>query len=229
MNDDDDFNFEPVRGLPAHLPKGEDMLWQGRPAFLPLAWRAGFLRLLAIWFAIVAIWFIARGAMGVTTWPIAVGALIAWTFNAAICAGILSIIALGIQRTTVYTITTRRVVMRFGMVLDLTVNIPYSKIENLDLRMTGGEAGDIAIRLIGNDSLSYFHLWPHARPWRFSAPEAMMRALPEAQKVGRLLGDAVRAEQARLDGRPAVRMPNPFAKTPTTAPLPAGAAIHPAE
>ncbi|MEL6196750.1 MAG: photosynthetic complex putative assembly protein PuhB [Pseudomonadota bacterium] len=228
-DDDDDFNFEPVRGLPAHLPQGEEMLWQGRPVFVPLAWRAGFIRLLTIWFAIVAAWFIARGALGITAWPTTAGALFAWTVNAAIAAGILSLIALGIQRTTVYTITTRRVVMRFGMVLDLTVNIPYSKIDNMDLRMTGSGTGDIAIRLIGNDDLSYFHLWPHARPWLFSAPEAMMRAVPEAEKVGRLLGDAVRAEQARLDGRPAVRMPNPFDKPAPAAPLPAGGAIHPAE
>ena len=29
--DHDDFDFEPVRGLPQVLPKGERMLWQGAP------------------------------------------------------------------------------------------------------------------------------------------------------------------------------------------------------
>lgn len=227
MKDDEDFNFEPIRGLPARLPAGEEILWQGRPAFLPLAWRAGFVRLLAIWFALVAAFFVARGAMGITPWSVTVPTLLVWTGNTVIATGILSIIALGMQRTTVYTITNRRVVMRFGMVLDLTVNIPFSKIGNLDLRATGGGTGDLAIRLIGNDMLSYFHLWPHARPWRLSSPEAMLRCVPDAQRVGRLLADVVRAEQARLDGRPAVHMPNPL-REPLTAPLPAGA-MHPAE
>ena len=33
----DDFDFEPVRGLPQLLPKGERMLWQGAPRWQDLA------------------------------------------------------------------------------------------------------------------------------------------------------------------------------------------------
>ncbi|MEM6488550.1 MAG: photosynthetic complex putative assembly protein PuhB [Pseudomonadota bacterium] len=231
--DDDDFTFEPIRGLPAPLPAGEHIQWQGRPAFRQLAWRAGFIRLLAIWFAVIALYYVMRAATGVVDWSVTVPALIAWTFNAALAAGILAIIALGIQRTTVYTVTNRRVVMRFGMVLDLTINIPFSKIENMDLRPTGSGTGDLSIRMIDNDDLSYFHLWPHARPWRFSKPEAMLRTVPEAEKLGYLLANLVRAEQARLAGRVAVQMPNPFAQAPGSAPAaaPSGGAgtLHPAE
>ncbi|MEM9764435.1 MAG: PH domain-containing protein, partial [Pseudomonadota bacterium] len=33
MPHDDDFRSEPVRGLPALLPKGERILWQGAPSW----------------------------------------------------------------------------------------------------------------------------------------------------------------------------------------------------
>jgi hypothetical protein len=33
----DDFNFEPIRGLPEALPADEHILWQGRPNSLRLA------------------------------------------------------------------------------------------------------------------------------------------------------------------------------------------------
>ena len=33
----DDFATEPLPGLPAKPPRGEEILWQGRPAILPLA------------------------------------------------------------------------------------------------------------------------------------------------------------------------------------------------
>ena len=34
---DQDFNFEPARGLPAKLPAGETILWQGSPNSAALA------------------------------------------------------------------------------------------------------------------------------------------------------------------------------------------------
>ncbi|MEM6973079.1 MAG: photosynthetic complex putative assembly protein PuhB [Pseudomonadota bacterium] len=235
MQEDDDFRFEPIRGLPAALPEGEDIAWQGTPALWPLAWRAGFLRLLTIWFVLIAAWYVARGALGITPWSVTLPTLAIWTVNTVVAGAILSVIALGIQRTTVYTITNRRLVMRFGMVLDLTVNIPFSKIENMDLRPGAGGTGDLSVRM-KDSALSYFHLWPHARPWCFSKPEAMLRAVPSAPEIGQLLARLVTAEQARLqdDGTAAVagavapdRAPA-SARPSTTEPLPTGT-LHPAE
>jgi hypothetical protein len=39
-----DFDFEPVPGLPAELPAGETMIWQGRPQWRSLAVRAFHIR-----------------------------------------------------------------------------------------------------------------------------------------------------------------------------------------
>ena len=51
----DDFNFEPIRGLPEALPADEYILWQGRPNSLRLAkdawslnWVIGYFIALAV-------------------------------------------------------------------------------------------------------------------------------------------------------------------------------------
>ena len=70
------------------------------------------------------------------------------------------------SKTTVYTITDRRVVMRIGIVLSITLNLPFARIRSADASVKSGPSGDIALALSGNDQIAYVHLWPHARPWR---------------------------------------------------------------
>jgi hypothetical protein len=43
----DDFAFEPVPGLPAPLPKGERILWQGSPRWQSLARTAYYVNIVA--------------------------------------------------------------------------------------------------------------------------------------------------------------------------------------
>ena len=50
----DDFNFEPVRGLPEALPEDEHILWQGRPDGLRLAKEAWGLNWVLAYFAALA-------------------------------------------------------------------------------------------------------------------------------------------------------------------------------
>jgi hypothetical protein len=124
-------------------------------------------------------------------------------------------------RATVYTLTERRVVMRIGIVLTLSFNIPFSRVVAADFRPQPGDRGDIALRLTTRDRIAWLHLWPHARPWRLAHPEPMLRAVPQAEMVARLLSEA----WARSTGREATpvaasgaaeapfggRMPSPIA------------------
>ncbi len=57
----DDFNFEPRRGLPALLPEGERLLWQGSPRWQSLAVRAYQVRKVIVYFAILVLWRVAMG------------------------------------------------------------------------------------------------------------------------------------------------------------------------
>ena len=52
----DDFDIEPVHGLPEAPPEGETILWQGAPRAWPLAKRALNAQWIAAYFGALALW-----------------------------------------------------------------------------------------------------------------------------------------------------------------------------
>ena len=53
-----EYETEPVRGLPERLPAGETILWQGAPRWGALARRAFHVRKIALYFAILLAWLV---------------------------------------------------------------------------------------------------------------------------------------------------------------------------
>ena len=98
-------------------------------------------------------------------------------------------------RTTVYTITNRRVVMRIGIVLSVTFNLPFRVIDSAALRGYADGTGDLTLVLAGEDRISYLHLWPHARPWHVARPVPMLRCVSDAAGVAAMLSRAVALSQ----------------------------------
>lgn len=188
----DDFATEPVRGLPERPPEGEEILWQGRPAVWPLLRDA-----LSVWwvvgyFAVLAIWrFLA--VMDLMPLGQALGAAVPFVVLGAIVVGLLWIVAYVQARATVYTVTNRRVAMRIGAALTVTLNLPYTQIgaANLDLRRAGD--GTIAFDLLGETRLSYLVCWPHVRPWVMRRTQPALRCIPEAEKVAAIISEAAEA------------------------------------
>ncbi len=109
---------------------------------------------------------------------------------------LIAVYAWAIQRSTVYSITNRRVVISFGMALPVTFNLPFAKIEGAGLRAYPGKAGDMPLRLLPGEKLSYFVLWPHARPWRMAHTEPMLRCVPDAAAVSAILAAALAEHEA---------------------------------
>jgi Bacterial PH domain len=181
-----EYDHEPVRGLPGALPQDEVILWQGSPDWQQLAGHALHIRLAALYFAGIAIWAVSRGdmstAIGVTSLGLVVVAL-------------LLLFAWGVARTTVYTLTSKRIVLRIGVALNKCINLPLSEIETADLKVLGQGHGNIVLHLKGLPRLGYIMLWPHARSLRFVRPQPMLRAVPEAQMVGALLFKATQQVQ----------------------------------
>ena len=183
--------FEPEYGLPERLPESERIVWQGSPE-TGLVFREVFrARGLSAYFALI---LVLRG-----TYQYSLSASWAETFAAVTWLAPLFLLALGlfwslswlVAKTTVYTITDRRVVMRVGIVLSLTFNIPLKRLQAADVRrIQPVGAGEIALQLLPEDKIAYFHLWPHARPWRFAHPEPMLRGLPAVDGVAALLHEA---------------------------------------
>lgn len=183
---------EPIPGLPEPLPEGESILWQGAPNFMTLAASAFHTRLVGGYFLVILAlrMFNAWDASHSAAHSLIAGL---WLLPLALLAlSVLYAMAWLTARTTVYTVTTRRVVMHIGVVLDLTLNLPFEALESVDLRVDKHAHGDLPMRIMASNKIAYTHLWPHARPWRLKQPQPMMRAVPNAQEVGAILAKAMR-------------------------------------
>jgi hypothetical protein len=194
MNEHD---YEPIPGLPAPLPAGETILWQGAPCWETLAWRAMRVPQISIYFAILAAWGLIAGiSAGTQATELALSTL-RLVALAGLAVGLLALFACLVARTTLYTITTRRVVMRFGIALPMTLQIPFRMIEGADLRVWANGAGDVALSLQAGQRVAYLVLWPHARPWKVTRPVPSLRAVPDAAAVGQILGRALAASASQ--------------------------------
>ena len=210
----DDFAFEPIPGLPARPPKGETILWQGAPDWRLLAMSALHVRKVFVYFGLLAVWRVASALLEGDVTPALPMSVSVLAGMSLVAAAILSLIAYGLARSTVYTITDRRVVMRFGMALPMTVNLPFRQIDGVSLKSEADGRGDICLKL-AEKGFSYLVMWPHVRPWRFSQPEPMLRAIPDAAHVAKILAEAfARQEPAKVE-RPFVQQPVGASARPT--------------
>ncbi len=180
---------EPVPGLPGHLPESETIVWQGRCDRSSLVRNALRVRLVAAYFAVLAVAGLATGAI--------VGAAVTAVAGAAAIA-LIHLFAWAVARSTVYTITDRRIVMRFGVALPMCINLPLKIVETARLREHGDGSADICLALTPDQRAGYFILWPHTRPWQFGRPEPMLRGLADGKQVAALLAKTM--AQALPDG-----------------------------
>lgn len=194
MSGHDDFATEPVLGLPEKLPEGERLLWQGAPHWGDIAIRVFHVRAVVLYFAALMAWragtVISRDGDALTALvaalsltPLALGAIVLLSFAAWMTA-----------RATLYTLTDRRVVMRIGVALTKTINIPFQVIASASMQPGSSGRGDIALELVKPNRIGLFHLWPNARPWHINQPQPSLRAIEGVEHVAALLAEAMKAE-----------------------------------
>ena len=195
---EDDFAVEPIEGLPELLPKGEVILWQGRPNWLRLTieslnlwWVIGYFGLLAAWRFLSVIDYMPFGT--------SISASIPFLFVAAFVGLLLCSVGYIQAKATLYTITNRRVAMRIGAALTVTLNLPFTKIDNAAVAIKRGGFGNIAFETSGKTKFSYFVLWPHARSWYCSKPQPTLRCIADIEKVSSILGDAAKSRIIEKD------------------------------
>jgi len=180
--------YEAAPGLPEKLPAGEHILWQGAPDALALANHAFHVRALVGYFAAMLLiqgLYMAGEPGGLVLRPLLLS-LAAATLALLLLAGV----AWYAARNTLYTLTNRRVVMRIGIVLTLTLNLPYKALAAAAVRHYRDGSGDIVLDLAGEDRMGWAHLWPHARPWALRKPQPSLRCLRDASAVAALLQSA---------------------------------------
>jgi hypothetical protein len=190
----DDFDFEPIRGLPAALPAGERLLWQGSPEWKSLAIRAYHVRKIAVYFLLLVLWRIGAG-VGAGHAPLAIArSCLILAALGSVAIGVLALLAYCNARSTVYSITSRRVVLRHGIAVPLTMNVPHGLIDNAALKSFSNGTGDIALTLSRRERVGYLITWPHLRPGRFARPEPSFRALTDAAAAAHILGLSLAAQ-----------------------------------
>ena len=192
----DDFNFEPIRGLPEALPEDEHILWQGAPDWRRLAREALGVRCVMAYFALLAFW---RIAVSSADFPFGIALMHGLPFivSGLIACAILYGIAYVQARSTVYTLTNKRVAMRIGAALTMTLNLPYTWIGTARLDLKSSGHGTLAFELIGDTRISYLMSWPHVRPWRIARTQPALRAIPDAEKVAKIFAEAAETRIAQ--------------------------------
>ena len=190
MSGHDHSDYEPIPGLPEDLPQGERLIWQGAPDVRVLARRVFRLRLLAIYFiALFGIHMTLQYEPGMGISSLLLGN--SWMLVLAATAMLLLAgLAMAYARTTIYTVTSKRLVMRFGVALPMVINIPLQLIQSADMRRFDDGSGDIVLTLKPEKRVSYFILWPHVNPWNFFPAKPTLRSLPSLENVAAALASA---------------------------------------
>ncbi|GEO80519.1 photosynthetic complex putative assembly protein PuhB [Pararhodospirillum oryzae] len=194
-----EYDSDPVHGLPESLPEGETILWQGAPDWKGLARRALHFWLVLLYFVGLFAWEVLSAIAGGTAAGDAVMASSSLIVPAAVVLGLIGLYARWLARSTIYTITNRRVALRFGIALPRTMNLPFTAVTSAALKVYANGTGDIPLTLTPKVRLAYLALWPHARPWRVTRAEPMLRCIPDAGRVAALLAEALRSAPSQPD------------------------------
>ncbi len=186
-------DYEAQPGLPQALPDGERIVWQGVPEWTSLAVRTLHARKVAIYFVLLVAWkvFTGIGAGEPTAVITASASFLALLGTMAV--GILTLFAWLMARNSLYTITSERVVMRIGVALTMTVNLPFKELHDADLKRFSDGTGDITLKLMEGQRVSYVVLWPHCRFLHPFLARPVLRGVPNADHVARRFARAVAA------------------------------------
>lgn len=191
VNPHHEHEFEAAPGLPERLPADERILWQGAPQWRLVAVHVFHVRTLAWYFAAMML-LQATYLLGEPERNLFKPLLLSFLLS-VISLGILSLMAWLTASTAMYTLTNKRVVMRIGIVLTLTFNLPLRMLAAASLKTNPDGTGDIALKLAGNDHIAWLNLWPHARPWALRHPEPSLRCIANVGDVGERIVQAWQA------------------------------------
>ena len=192
--------------LPADIPAGERILWHGRPSWLSLARRAYRGDFVAAYFVALGIWNLASAAAsgdpgnaaatGLKTSALAVAAL-----------ALIGFLGYASARSTLYVVTTKRLVLKVGIALPIFINVPFAKIASAAVRVYGDGTGDFPSysSRASASPISRFGRTPDRST--SASPNPLCRSVPNAAHVGDIVGHALAAaagETARARGAAAV-------------------------
>jgi hypothetical protein len=210
-----------IAGVREALPAGERVIWRGRPRRALVARHVLHARLVGVYFLLTAGWWAARTAPSLPmqrALPLLALQLALGGFVLLLLHGYAAMTA----RATEYVVTSRRVVLRVGAVLPVTVNVPLALVAAAGVRRFRDGSGQILLTLDRHVRVSWWMLWPNVRPARLRWPEPLLRGLDDVDAAAAALRDAAAAlppevvEAAVAEAVEAARPVTPAARRATS-------------
>jgi len=180
-------------GEVSRLPEGERVLWSGAPDqkalaryFLRERWVLAFV---AASFALGATEALQH-SVGAVPRLIGVATLSAVLATIAIVS--IRVLAWQMAKSSKYVITNKRVYFNIGIVLRADANVPFSSVENIDLRRRSDGSADLMVTLTDEQEIPWLLLFPHMT-WRGSRRgRPTFRALRDPQRAADAVVTALR-------------------------------------
>lgn len=194
--DDNDFAFEPIKGLPEELPEGETILWSGSPEKWAIGTRVFHARAIFAVFAILAISSLFSSLTPDASIAQRIGQCLSILAAGGAYVALATFMGWLIAINTVYTLTNKRIVIRHGVTMPMAINLPFSKVASAALRSGSDGAGDVSVTLLDGNHVSLFALWPHNRPWSWQGAAPAFKCIADADRVAQILHDALVADAA---------------------------------
>ncbi|MDA9877594.1 photosynthetic complex putative assembly protein PuhB [Luminiphilus sp.] len=186
-----EYEYEPIVGLPSELPEGEQVLWQSSPTWNSMARRVFQLHAASLYFLLLISGHAVYRIMDGASLSVLTGTL-AWQSGLALSVlVILAFMAKLYSNSTLYTITNRRLIIRSGVALPMIVNLPLAKVESAGLRRLRDGTGDITFLPIEGTKVYWLMLWPHVRPLSFRRVQPLLRGIEDPDVVARLLVNVI--------------------------------------
>ena len=130
-----ELEWEPIPGLPAELPKGERIVWQGSPNWWALAISTFHVRKVALYFAfLVGMQIVKAWKIGFDQEAVMAGPALTLLLSLAALSILLSLAWLS-ATSTIFTLTSERILIRYGIALTLTLNLPFKRITAANLKL----------------------------------------------------------------------------------------------
>ncbi|WP_411278793.1 photosynthetic complex putative assembly protein PuhB [Gemmatimonas sp.] len=207
-----------IRGVPHALPEGEHILWQGAPEASAIATHVFHWRFIAAYFVVMlAVWIVGT-EYAVSSQAFLAGLLVRVSLSSLVL-GIVFVLARVVARTSWYAITSQRLVLRLGMVFEMSINVPFTILESAGVGVFKDGTGQVVVKIAKPSRLAYIALWPHCRFRSINQPQPVLRGLSDPQGVGMLLADAVAAAAESTTSVPKAA-PRPSTSEPHFAPQP---------
>lgn len=200
-----------IRGVPHALPEGEHILWQGAPEAGAIATHVFHWRLFLAYFAVMTTVWVTSSALPFSSPAFLAGLGVRVGLSALVMA-IVFVLSRVVARTSWYAITSQRLVLRLGMVFEMSINIPFTILDSAGVGVFKDGTGQVVLTLTKPNRLAYIALWPHCRVFSINQPQPVLRGLREPQRIGTLLAQAV--ADAAAASSPASASDSPLSPQP---------------